>query len=370
MMVNAQVLVAAEEFESRKFAVPAVGDDDGWLAVSACGLCGSDVASFTGGKDHGGPVVLGHEVIGRIAEIGPTAAHRWGVNVGDRVAVEEALPCMTCGLCREGRHRLCTSSGLRYGDSAIDHAPSLWGGYADAMYLHPLTQLHRVPDSVSDSTATLYIPLSNGLAWMRDRAELRPGQTAAIIGDGQHSIATALAAKHQGAAQVIVIGTPASTHRLALAASYGLTTIAIDPATSAADAIVESLGGHADVVVDMTPGALLPLTASIDAVAPGGTVLWGGLKRGDGIAPIPVDQVIRKELTVRGLWARSSWAIPAAFDWLATNSDLARLCEMSMPLHRVGEAFDLARHPDAAKRPLHIAIVADEATNPLTTGTR
>ena len=355
--VIAQVLLGPGELEQRTYPLPEIGAEGGLLEVLACGLCGSDLASFEGSKAHDYPVILGHEVVGRVSHVSHTQAARWSVEVGDRVVVEEALPCMSCDLCRSGRHRLCVRLGYRYGDTGVATEPGLWGGFATAMYLHPASQLHRVPDEVSDDVATLFIPLSNGLAWMGERGGVRPGHRVAVIGPGQHGVASALAARRLGADEVVLVGTHDDRPRLAVAETFGCRTVTADPAGSASEAIMDSLGGRADVVMDMTPGATAPVAATIEASATGGTVLWGGLKRGDGTANIPVDLLIRKELNVRGLYARPSWAVSAALEWLAADPALAALCQRSVPQDQLADAFALATSPDPHVRPLHIAVV-------------
>lgn len=358
--VHAQVLIAPQRFEWRTFPTPSTGDDDALVDMLACGLCGSDAASFLGTKDHGGEVVLGHEVIARVSRIGAKASHRWGVNEGDRIALEEGIPCMSCDDCRAGRHRVCTRSGVRYGDTTVDVSPSLWGGFAERMVLDPRSQVHRVPDSVPDAAATLFIPLSNGLAWMREAGELHPGDAVVVFGAGQHGIASALAALRMGAQQVLVVGTPDDKHRLELAEAHGCDVLAANPQEPPTAAVRDRIDRPADVVVDMTPGAALPLAASVEVAARGGRVLWGGLKRGSGKAEVPVDDVIRKELRVRGLWARPSWAIRAALDWLADDPDLGQLCERSYALPELDSAFGAALSSDRDARPLHIAVINKE----------
>lgn len=354
--IAAQVLTAPRRFETRHFAGPTIGADDGLLEVLACGLCGSDVASWRGDKKHAGPVVLGHEVIGRIADLGPEAAALWDVRPGDRVAIEEAVPCMTCALCRSGNQRLCDRSGIRYGYTSIDTAPSLWGGFAQQMYLHPRTQLHQVPDGVSDELATLYIPLSNGLAWMRDSGELRPGERVAVFGAGQHAIASSVAALHLGAAAAVVIGTDRDHDRLAVARALGCRTVAA-PADTVEDAVISALGGRPDVVMDMTPGAAQPVEASIRLAGVRGRVLWGGMKRGVSRPFVDTDLVAQKELTVRGLWARPSWAIAAALDWLASAPELGRLCERTHRVSELDTAFTDAAGEGSSPAPLHTAVL-------------
>src|ERR1019366_6017904 len=143
------------------------------------------------------PFVPGHEIVGRIT-------HTWGYHgnaafeVGGRVAIEEALPCWSCAVCRSGRHRLCPRS-TRYGGTPLATAPALWGGFSQYTYLAPGTSAHAVPSSLDADLATLFIPVSNGLSWVRSAGRLSPGESAAVIGVGQHGLACVAAARRGGA---------------------------------------------------------------------------------------------------------------------------------------------------------------------------
>jgi len=88
---TALVLEAPRTLVAREFDLPEVGDDDGVLRVEARGLCGTDHEQFTGELHPGYPFVPGHETVGIVEAIGPRAADRWRVSVGDRVAVEVFL---------------------------------------------------------------------------------------------------------------------------------------------------------------------------------------------------------------------------------------------------------------------------------------
>lgn len=349
--VRAMVLTAPETLVEGSFQHPTVSEDDGLLEILATGLCGSDLASFQGTRAHDGPTVLGHEVVGRIKEIGSRAAETWGVEADDRVVVEEALPCMACPVCLSGRHRLCKRSGLRYGHTSVARDPSLWGGFGELMWLHPRSQVHRIPDAVSDIAATLYIPLSNGLGWMSDSAELQPGETVMVFGPGQHGVTAALAALRLGAADVHLIGMPGDEQRLAIAAEWGCHTMV---APTEDDLI--SMTGGADVVVDVTPGAAAPVGMAVRIARPAGRIVLAGMKRGTPINEFPIDQVMEKELTIRGVWARPSWAIPAALRWLADEPRLENLCDRTYTLSQLADAFD-AMSGNGPERPLHVAIL-------------
>jgi NADPH:quinone reductase-like Zn-dependent oxidoreductase len=105
----AMVLTAPRTLEPREFPLPEIDDDSALLRVEACGICGSDYEQFEGVLRTPLPVIPGHEPLGTIEAIGDRAARRWGVDVGDRVAVETMLSCRFCaapdGSCAPARDR-------------------------------------------------------------------------------------------------------------------------------------------------------------------------------------------------------------------------------------------------------------------------
>src|SRR5579863_2252657 len=144
---RAAVLVDAEQLELQEFPLPVTGPDDGLLKVEAAGICGSDWDQYQGtakALPAVYPIIPGHEIVGRIQEVGAKAASLWGVGPGDLVAV---------GMMIRGRgiYGLTESTAV---------APALWGGYADFMYLDPGADIHKVPDGVTPEIAALYVPLS------------------------------------------------------------------------------------------------------------------------------------------------------------------------------------------------------------------
>src|SRR3954447_24106177 len=96
---RAMVLEAPERLVAQDFAIPDVGADDGLLEVEMAGICHTDVELFRGTTTYALPIIPGHEIVGRISELGPLAAKRWGVEVGDRVAVESIVRCGFCRNC-------------------------------------------------------------------------------------------------------------------------------------------------------------------------------------------------------------------------------------------------------------------------------
>src|SRR3989337_272417 len=116
------------------------------------------------------PLIPAREPVGVIEEIGEVAAKRWGVMRGDRVAVEALLPCGHCPECIAGRYGLCRGRGVlpAYGYISTRTPPSLWGGYAQYMYLDPHSLVHRVSPDVPPELAVLFNPLGAGFRWAVD----------------------------------------------------------------------------------------------------------------------------------------------------------------------------------------------------------
>nr|MBA3737103.1 alcohol dehydrogenase catalytic domain-containing protein [Actinomycetota bacterium] len=222
----AAVAVGGKRVELQEFPLPEPLDTGGLLRVEACGVCGSDIKKY--GASPMLPTILGHESVGRIARVGETAARRWGVSEGDRVLLEEYLPCGHCVDCRSGEFRSCNqtdnhlqSGAIRYGSTPVEVPPALWGGYSEYQYLHPSSVIHRVPDGVPAEQAAFALPLSNGIQWTQLDAGVRMGDVVVILGPGQQGIGCLIASKAAGAGRVIVSGLSRDRARLELARELG-----------------------------------------------------------------------------------------------------------------------------------------------------
>jgi threonine dehydrogenase-like Zn-dependent dehydrogenase len=361
---RAAVTPAALTMELRVLPVPAIGPDDGLLQVDACGLCGTDWDFYTRRRGaHLGPLILGHEIVGRIVAVGEVAAQRWKVRPGDRVAVEEFLPCGHCEFCLSGRPALCEATDsrsdrpfLRYGATPIDVAPGLWGGFSEVLYLHPRACVHRLPAGMSPDLATLFVPISNGVRWVLKEGRMPRGGTVVVIGPGAHGLGCVVAAIEGGAGRVIAIGRSRGA-RLEAAAALG--ALAIDGAgTDVAAAVREATdGAMADVVVDLAPGAVETVETAVQIARKGATVILASSKHGRPIAGFQSDTVVRRELTVKGVRGRDSASVEEALRIIASGRfPLARirthefrLSEADRALRVQGERVD----PSA----IHVTVV-------------
>lgn len=355
-MARALVLEAPRRLVERALPLPVIGEDDGLLRVEACGLCGTDHELYTGTLPAGFAFVPGHESVGIVDAVGPKAAERWGVRVGDRVALEVVQACGSCERCREGDYRLCRRHGLAdmYGLIPVDKEPGLWGGYATHQYLAPDSMLLPVPGELDPVVATLFNPLGAGIRWAVTVPGTGPGDIVAVLGPGVRGLSACAAAKEAGAGFVMVTGvSPRDDGRLALAKEFGA-DLAVDVSrTDPARAIRQAAGHGADVVVDVTAKAPAALAQAVAIARAGGTIVIAGTR---GSAETPgfwPDLIVFKELRILGALGVDAVAYGAALELLASGrypfADLPRRCAT------LEDADDLVRSMagEGADPPVH-----------------
>ena len=321
--VRALVLESPRQLVPRDLPVPDIGDDDGLLRIEACGLCGTDHEQYTGALPAGFAFVPGHESVGTIEALGPVAAERWGVAVGDRVAVEVFRSCGECTPCRTGLYRRCERHGMRdmYGFVPVDTAPGLWGGYAEVQYLAPDSLLLPVPPELDPVVATLFNPIGAGIRWGVTVPGTQAGDVVAVLGPGIRGLAACAAAKEAGAGFVAVTGVgPRDEERLQLAKAFGA-DLAIDVRdTDPAAALREATGGRlADVVVDVTAKAPAALAQAVGLARVGGTIVMAGTRGSADTPGFWPDLIVYKELRILGALGVDAPAYRAALELLASG---------------------------------------------------
>ena len=295
----AMVQTGPRALEARDVPLPDIDDDSAILELEACGICGSDLEQYHGVIKVDLPVIPGHEPLGRIAKIGDRAAARWGVDVGDRVAVETMLSCRFCQPCLGGHYHLCRDRRI-YSYIPLTEQPGLWGAYAQYMFLHPNSIVHPMDASIPASTAVMFNPLGAGFRWAVELPKTSPGDSIVILGPGQRGLASVIAAKEAGASQIIVTGLEADRDKLALARSFGADhTIDVEN-ENAVRRVKELTNGGADIVVDVSAFATEPVRDAIHMVRPGGRVVLAGVKGMKAVDDFVSDYIVLKEINIQG----------------------------------------------------------------------
>ncbi|MDE0298106.1 MAG: alcohol dehydrogenase catalytic domain-containing protein [Candidatus Poribacteria bacterium] len=294
------------------FDLPVIGEDDGLLKVEMCGVCGSDPRIFEWTDPERFPLIMGHEVLGRIEEIGSQASARWGIEKGDRVVVEHLFGCGHCRMCLIGEYRFCFEQ-LGYGGPIPSSVPPhLWGAYGEYMYLAPNSRIHRIARDVpAEAAAMTCANIGNGIRWVRTKGGVSVGDTVVVIGPGGQGLAAVLAAREAGAAIIVVIGLMGDNHRFQLAGEFGATHFINIETEDPVQSVRKLTGGAlADVVMDLT-GATSSAPLSLELVRPMGTIVLGS-NTGEASVPLVSSKIAAKEIRYQGVNSHDTSAVRAA----------------------------------------------------------
>jgi threonine dehydrogenase-like Zn-dependent dehydrogenase len=278
-------------YDFRNFARPEPPAGGALLEVEAVGMCSSDVMQLAGHKHVPGevaPVVAGHEIVGRIAELAEGAD--LGVSVGDRVAVD----LVNRNFAYEGKRLVVYGYTLGLGDGS-----GLWGGYGECMCILPGTHLLKLTESLPAEHMTIYEPLASAVHWA-DLAGIGEGDTVVVLGPGHVGLMCVVAAKAAGASNIIVTGTSADHLRLEAALEAGARHAIDVDAEDAVERVREITRGRlAKVAMELTSLSTQAVRQAFEMVSFGGTVLLAGLKNN---APVELvtDDIVFKALTVKG----------------------------------------------------------------------
>ncbi len=316
----AMVQTAKRVLEPRDIAMPDIDDESAILQIEACGICGSDYEQYEGVLGTPMPAVPGHEPLGRIAAIGDGAARRWGVNVGDRVAVETMIACHSCSTCYGGAYHLCGTRRI-YSYIPLSDKPGLWGSYSQYMFLDRNSIVHKMDPELPPEVAVMFNPLGAGFRWAVEIPNTRVGDTVVIMGPGQRGLASVIACRQAGAGTIIVTGLAADEEKLKLAKLYGADYTIDVQNENPVRRIKEITGGNgADVVVDVSSYAVEPIVQSLEFVKMGGTVVLAGVKGFKEIPKFVSDIIVLKEITIKGAIGVTSSGYQSAIKVIESGS--------------------------------------------------
>jgi threonine dehydrogenase-like Zn-dependent dehydrogenase len=359
--VRAVVQTGARQMETREYARPVLGGDTGaLLRVEACGICGSDVEQYKGAMGARGlPMIPGHEPLGIIEEITDETAARWGVQAGDRVAVEILIPCRSCARCLAGNYMNCKNRvGSHGGGNPPARQGKLTGGYAEYIDLHPNSIVHPIQKDIPAEIAVMYNPLGAGVRWALHYGGVHLGSTVLVLGAGQRGLAAILASRYVGAGTIIATGLTRDAKKLELAKEFGADVAINVEEENTVERVRELTGGEGvDVVLDLTPMALQPIQDAVDAVRWGGTIVIAGLKGGRKVE-LSTDQLVNKALTVKGAFSVDAAGYENAIKLIESGKfPLEKMQTHKFGLDDVEHAIQLLAGEVPGEDGIHVAIM-------------
>jgi L-iditol 2-dehydrogenase len=331
--MRAAIYEGAGRIVAGEWPRPTVGAGELLLRVRGCGLCGSDIAKIVA-PDTRAPLVLGHEVVGDVVEVGPGAT---GFAAGDRVVAAHHVPCGECHYCRRHSESMCRA----FKASNLDP-----GGFAEYVRVPPANVRHatfRLPAHLTDEEASFVEPLACCARGV-ERAGVLPGDTAVVVGLGSIGCLFVQLLRRAGAT---VVGCDPVAARAELATALGAETSGpADVVAAAARTLSEGRG--ADHVVITGGGAdVLPWAASV--VREGGTLQFFAGGPGDSL-PLPLSALYHRELTITSTYSSSPATLARAFWLLAAGKvEVDRLVTHRLPLEQLAEGVELMHRRAALK---------------------
>jgi L-idonate 5-dehydrogenase len=292
------------------------------------GICGSDLHYYHRGRVGDfviqQPLVLGHEVVGRVRELGAGVE---GPAVGTAVAIHPATPCNECPECLDGRRNVCRNT--RYLGSAA-RFPHVQGGFSGILTVRA-EQVVPLPEGLSLRRAAVAEPLSVALHAV-SRAGDVAGRRVLVTGAGPIGCLVVAALVAAGAAEIVV--SDLVDEALAVATASGATSVV--RADRPDDA---NWPDDVDVAIEAS-GSPAGLRSCIERVRRGGTVVQLGLLP-PGDTAFPGNLVVTREISVVGAF-RFDHEFQHALDLLAGGLEVDAVLTHVLPLTDAVAAFDLA----------------------------
>lgn len=325
---------SGKPIEISECAIPELKEGETLVDVSCCALCRSDLHTVEGRRVEPTPTILGHEVVGRVVK------SRANVAPGIRVTWSIYAHCGQCFFCNHELPQKCEQL-FKYGHRMLTEDAPLSGGLASHILLRNGTELVSIPDALPDEIAVLAnCSTSTAFAAVR-QSQLSPGSIVAILGMGILGLTTSSILTAQG--HTVIAFDPRESQK-AVAAQFGCQSCffevgdfkeALDEATNnrGADACIELSGTHSAVELSMR------------CVRTGGTVVWVGAAAPVGSVSMEPEQVLRRQLTIRGVHNYIPTDLSQSVEFLARNSNqfpFDSLVTASYSLDDLNQAFAAA----------------------------
>jgi len=322
--VKAVVYSAPQQFRVEQIPDPVPGRRDALVRPTLSGVCGTDLHIHDGGFFAAFPLTPGHEMTGEVVALGEDVR---GLEIGQRVVIDNASPCGHCGPCGRGNPLFCenfTSLGV--------NAP---GGFAELVRT-PAAKVFDASDLAED-VAVLAEPLACAIHGM-DVLDLRSGSDVLMLGSGTTGLLLAQLILHGGAGRLTVAAPTA--FKLDLARRYGVDHV-VQISRGDPDTTLRRLGELApagfDVVIDAT-GAVELVQGLPGLVREGGTVLVYGMCGDEQRVSWSPYDIFRRELTIKGSFAQVN-----CFDRSLAMLRSGRIRSEGLLTHRFGlDDFSLA----------------------------
>ena len=346
--MRAAVLSADGELTIERVPVPRPRDGEVLVRVDAVGVCHTDLHVLKNEVAFPRPCVLGHEISGTVVE----AAE--GFDAGDRVVGGFIMPCTRCAACLDGRDDLCENffAQNRLRGTLYDGETRLFrdDGSPLAMYsmagmaeycVCPASGLTALPEALPrHASAILGCAAMTAYGAVTRAADLRAGQTVAVVATGGVGMSVVQIARALGAAQIIAVDV--SGEKLELASRLGATHTVDSRDADPVAAVRELTGGRGVDVAFEALGRPETFEQASAMIADGGTLVAIGIAAGAATAAIEITRLVRRSQRIVGSYgARTRVDLPAVVELAARGGfDLEQAVTRRYGLDEIVQAFD------------------------------
>jgi succinate semialdehyde reductase (NADPH) len=319
------------------------------VQVAACGVCHTDLHVLKGEVAFPLPAVLGHEISGTVAALGPGVA---GPPVGTRVVGTFIMPCGKCAACARGRDDLCgpffelnrLRGALYDGETRLHRADGTplamysMGGLAEYAVV-PETAIYALPDSLPlEESAIIGCAAMTAYGAVMHAGETKAGDQVVIVATGGVGSMVVQVARAAGASRVIAVDL--GSEKLDAARRLGATDVVDAGGEDAVARVLELTGGGADVVFEVL-GSERTFTQALAMVRDGGRLVAVGIAPAGVTAPVEITRLVRRSIHVVGSYgARVRGDMPVILE-LGESGAISPAASLTrrFPLTEAAEAY-------------------------------
>ena len=334
MKAKAAVFMGAhKDFDVREFEVTKCPAGYGQTELIASGICGTDLHMHNGKLTVGAPSIIGHEFVGRVTDLDNAEAEKYGIEVGDNVIADIAVPCGECILCKSGNDANCVNMQVTNGGS-IEVAPYLYGGYTEVNYT-PLTNFIKIPKGIDPIVAATFAcpgPTAIHACCLADQAgvDFSKINIAVVQGLGPVGTFAVMYLKRMGVKTVYAITAGDNLKREELAVRLGadkVFNLSREGSENVTKALLTENGGLGVDLCFEASGAPQAVVQGMDILRNRGVYLIPGQYSASGGIEIQPQIITFKALHIIGSSQYSISDVHKYLEFLDKNPDLHPLIE-------------------------------------------
>ncbi len=269
--MRALVFHGPNQIAIEQVPVPKPGPGEAVIRVTLTTICGTDLHILKGEYSVRPGLVIGHEPVGVIDELGVGVT---GYKVGERVLVGAITPCGQCSFCLSGNWSQCGGAigGWKFGNT-------INGAQAEYLLVpHAQANLARIPDDLSDEQVVLLADIASTGISAAESADLKIGDTAAVFAQGPIGLCATAGAKLKGAS--LIIGVESDPIRMKMAKRMGADVVLNFKEVDIVAEIKRLTGGKGVDVAIEALGTQATFENALRVLRPGGTLSSLGVYSG------------------------------------------------------------------------------------------